>query len=43
MDRYVIELDGDTVVIDTSAPFIGPRVGTNTTGQEPEGPHCVGA
>ena len=29
------------VTIDTGAIFQGPPIGTNTTGQEAEGPHCV--
>lgn len=41
MDRFPIELDGERVVIDTGTLIIGPEIGTNTTGQEPEGPHCV--
>ena len=30
------------VVIDTGTVFPGPPIGTNTTGQEAEGPHCIG-
>jgi len=41
MDRYPILLDGDRVSIDTGALIPGPEIGINTTGQEPEGPHCV--
>ncbi len=43
MDRFVLEVSnaGD-VVIDTSTVFPGPPIGTNTTGQEAEGPHCIG-
>lgn len=41
MDRFPIEFDGERVVIDTGQLIIGPEIGTNTTGQEPEGPHCV--
>ena len=31
------------LVVDTGAVFGGPPIGTNTTGQEAEGPHCVGS
>ena len=43
MDRFAISVDasGD-VVIDTGTVFTGPAIGTNTTGQEAEGPHCIG-
>ncbi len=41
MDRFPIELDGDRVLIDTGTEIVGPEIGTDTTGQEPEGPHCV--
>ena len=29
------------VVIDTSTVITGAPIGTNTTGQEAEGPHCI--
>ena len=38
--RGVISKTGD-VVVDTSLPYTGPAIGTNTTGQEAEGPHCI--
>lgn len=41
MDRFGVSLANDVLVIDTSTVFIGPAIGTNTTGQEAEGPHCV--
>jgi cytochrome b6-f complex iron-sulfur subunit len=42
LDRWPMVFDGDTVTIDTSgSPIIGPPIGVNTTGQEPEGPLCV--
>ena len=31
----------DVVSIDTGVVFEGPPIGTNTTGQEAEGPHCI--
>lgn len=43
MDRHpaTISSTGD-VVIDTGVMVPGPAIGTNTTGQEAEGPHCTG-
>jgi cytochrome b6-f complex iron-sulfur subunit len=29
-------------MVDTKQVIQGPPIGTNTTGQEAEGPHCVG-
>lgn len=43
MDRFAISVNNGSVVIDTGTVFGGPSIGTNTTGQEAEGPHCVGA
>ena len=44
MDHFVAEVDGSgTVVVDTKMVIPGPPIGTNTTGQESEGPHCIGA
>ncbi|MHB8465592.1 MAG: Rieske 2Fe-2S domain-containing protein [Acidimicrobiales bacterium] len=40
LDRFAISTDGGVVSIDTKTVFVGPPVGTNTTGQEAEGPHC---
>ncbi len=42
MDRFGVEISGETVSVDTGTVFQGPPIGTNTTGQEAEGPHCVG-
>jgi cytochrome b6-f complex iron-sulfur subunit len=42
LDRFRLIVDGGTVVVDTSLVIPGPPIGTNTTGQEAEGPHCVG-
>jgi cytochrome b6-f complex iron-sulfur subunit len=43
MDRHpaTISASGE-VVIDTGVKVPGPPIGTNTTGQEAEGPHCTG-
>jgi cytochrome b6-f complex iron-sulfur subunit len=42
MDRYPasVSSSGD-VVVDTGSLVPGPPIGTNTTGQEAEGPHCT--
>ena len=42
MDRFGVSVNNGMVVIDTGTVFGGPPIGTNTTGQEAEGPHCVG-
>ena len=42
MDRFAMTVDGDVLTVDTGAVIDGPPIGTNTTGQEAEGPHCVG-
>jgi cytochrome b6-f complex iron-sulfur subunit len=44
LDRFTPTFTGDSVTVDTSSSGIvlGPPIGTNTTGQEAEGPHCVG-
>ena len=42
MDRYAFTVSGSgDLVIDTGRAFPGPPIGTNTTGQEAEGPHCT--
>ncbi len=44
MDRFPVAVGPDgSVVVDTAGAKIvqGPPIGTNTTGQEAEGPHCV--
>ena len=42
MDRFIATMSssGD-VVVDTSTVYLGPPIGTNTTGQSPEGAPCV--
>jgi cytochrome b6-f complex iron-sulfur subunit len=42
LDRFPITVSGSSLSIDTGTIIIGPPIGTNTTGQEAEGPHCVG-
>jgi cytochrome b6-f complex iron-sulfur subunit len=41
MDRFGVTVTNGLVSVDTSNVFIGPPIGTNTTGQEAEGPHCI--
>jgi cytochrome b6-f complex iron-sulfur subunit len=43
LDRFPLTVDGGNVTVDTSIVVQGPPIGTNTTGQEAEGPHCVGS
>jgi cytochrome b6-f complex iron-sulfur subunit len=41
MDRFTTEVSGGVLNVDTGQVVQGPPIGTNTTGQEAEGPHCV--
>lgn len=41
MDRFPIEIRGDSITVDTGLVVLGPAIGTNTTGQEADGPHCI--
>jgi cytochrome b6-f complex iron-sulfur subunit len=41
LDRFGVIISGGDLLIDTKAPILGPPIGTNTTGQEAEGPHCA--
>ena len=43
MDRFVATVENGIIVVDTKTVIDGPPIGTNTTGQESEGPHCIGA
>lgn len=44
LDRFDASVDAaGNLTVDTSIVRIGPADGTNTTGQEAEGPHCVGS
>jgi len=43
MDHFAMEVTGGVLTVNTGAIFQGPPIGTNTTGQEAEGPHCVGS
>ena len=41
MDRFSTAVSGGKLSVDTGLVIQGPPIGTNTTGQEAEGPHCV--
>ena len=43
MDSFATEISGGNLIVNTGAVIQGPPIGTNTTGQEAEGPHCIGA
>ena len=42
MDRFPLSVSNGKVSVNTGIIITGPTIGTNTTGQEAEGPHCVG-
>lgn len=43
MDRFAMSIGGDgSLTVDTGTIIQGPAIGTNTTGQEAEGPNCIG-
>jgi cytochrome b6-f complex iron-sulfur subunit len=42
MDRFAMEVKDGVFVVDTGTIIQGPPIGTNTTGQEAEGPNCIG-
>ena len=42
LDRFPIAVSGGNITVNTAVIITGPPIGTNTTGQEAEGPHCVG-
>jgi cytochrome b6-f complex iron-sulfur subunit len=41
LDRFAIVVSGGTLTVNTGDIEIGPPIGTNTTGQQQEGPLCV--
>jgi cytochrome b6-f complex iron-sulfur subunit len=41
MDHFAMEVSGGALTVNTGQIIQGPPIGTNTTGQEAEGPHCV--
>ena len=42
MDRFAMSVTDGVLTVNTGAIVQGPPIGTNTTGQEAEGPHCIG-
>ncbi|MGB1506621.1 MAG: ubiquinol-cytochrome c reductase iron-sulfur subunit [Acidimicrobiales bacterium] len=43
MDRFAMSVDASgALTVDTGSIIQGPPIGTNTTGQEAEGPNCIG-
>jgi len=43
MDFFAMSIENGALVVDTGNIVAGPAIGTNTTGQEREGPSCLGA
>jgi cytochrome b6-f complex iron-sulfur subunit len=41
MDHFPVIIDGENVIIDTGTVSLGAVIGTDTTGQGLEGPHCA--
>ena len=41
LDRFPVTGSASSISVDTGTIIQGPPIGTNTTGQEAEGPHCV--
>lgn len=43
MDRFPMQVNAaNELIVDTGSVIQGPAIGTNTTGQEAEGPNCLG-
>lgn len=42
MDRFAMSVSNGALTVDTGTVIPGPAIGTNTTGQEAEGPNCIG-
>jgi cytochrome b6-f complex iron-sulfur subunit len=41
LDRFQALINGASVTVNTGLLAVGPPIGTNTTGQVADGPHCV--
>jgi len=41
LDRFAVAVEGGVPVVDTAKVIAGPPLGTDTTGQQIEGPHCA--
>jgi cytochrome b6-f complex iron-sulfur subunit len=43
LDRFAMSVSNNRLNVDTGTIIQGPPIGTNTTGQEAEGPNCISA
>jgi cytochrome b6-f complex iron-sulfur subunit len=41
LDRFALSITGGQMTVDTSTIFQGPPIGTDTSGQGQDGPHCA--
>ncbi|MDQ6616862.1 MAG: Rieske 2Fe-2S domain-containing protein [Actinomycetota bacterium] len=41
LDRFALSVSGGSITVDTGVIFVGPPIGTNTSGQGQDGPHCA--
>jgi cytochrome b6-f complex iron-sulfur subunit len=41
LDRFALSIAGGLISVDTKTVYVGPPIGTDTTGQGQEGPHCA--
>jgi cytochrome b6-f complex iron-sulfur subunit len=41
MDRFAVDVSGGIISVDTKTVLQGPPLGTDSTGQQIEGPHCA--
>ena len=41
LDRFAMAVKDGEFIVNTGLIILGPPIGTNTTGQEAEGPHCI--
>jgi cytochrome b6-f complex iron-sulfur subunit len=41
LDRFALSLASGVISVDTKTVYVGPPIGTDTTGQGQEGPHCA--
>src|SRR4051794_20831922 len=41
LDRFAVSVVAGQIVVDTKQVILGPPIGTDTTGQGQEGPHCA--
>jgi cytochrome b6-f complex iron-sulfur subunit len=42
LDRFALSVSAGSIVVDTKTIYQGPPIGTNTSGQGQDGPHCSG-